>query len=399
MNVIKMKTKLIILAICPVLFLLSFNKKGPSLPRNDQQTIRYDTGSSKGPAPSGGVYKDSLVTNFFNRTAGWIASDGAITIPLANGSVLWLMCDGHINDYDKTTGSIPCLFQVRNCGLLQPANDWQWQHTKTLFGNGYKGSQSLFKFYPDDEHFSWPGAGVQIKDTIYVYCSNLKKTGDGGTFGFGSAGPDRWAKIKFPEMKVTGYMPLQSFGDKNFGYSMIKDEVSGYVYVYGEKMTVIKSKIYVARFPIKNPNTKWTFYDGSGWSVNVSRSVAIGDAPSNDVSMCRVKNKYLSFSTQFSVGCDQGKEIYVATGNNPVGPFSAPKTIYTIPDNVNGHSPFFYGICGHPEFTNSKDELLVTYDINGYGNCVTDCVNGRSDPNIYRPRGIRVPLKLIDPAL
>jgi len=379
-----------VLPILLLVFLMGFSKgvlPGKIWAKSHQKTDPF----------LGKVYQDDSITRFFNRSQGWIASDGALTIPLNDGGSLWLMGDSHFSDYDPKTGTVPCLFQVRNCVLLQPYNDWDWMHTTTFIGNG-PGIKSYFKLDPSDTYFSWPGAGVQLGDTIYVYCSNLKKINN-TTFGWGSGGLDVWGKIKYPEMTVAAYSPLQDFGGVAFGFGMIKDEKAGYVYVYGSKLNVTAGKVYVARFPISNPNEKWAFWDGRGWNKDVSQIVSIGNAPSNSMSICRVKNKYLLFTSEFSVGCDQGKRIYVATAGSPVGPFSAHRVIYSIPDNKEGHSPFFYGVFAHPEDVNSKDELLVTYDINGYDKCAVDCVNGRSDPNIYRPRGIRVPLKLIDPSL
>lgn len=343
------------------------------------------------------VYADETVTNFFKRSQGWIASDGAITVPLNDGGSLWLMGDSHFNDYDPRTGTVPCLFQVRNCALLQPKGDWNWMHTTTFIGNG-PGSRSFFKFNPSDTYFSWPGAGMQIGDTIYVYCSNLKKK-DNSTFGWTSGGTPMWAKIKYPEMEIKGYSPIQDLGDMDFGFGVVKDEKAGYVYTYGCKLSGIEGKIYVARFPVNNISARWEFWDGKHWNADITKMAIIATAPSNSVSICKVKNRYLLFTAEFSVSCDQGKRIFVASANSVTGPFLAQKAIYSIPDRKDGHSPFFYGAYPHPEDINNKDELLVTYDINGYDKCATDCVNGRSDPNIYRPRGIRVPLKLIDPAL
>jgi len=376
--------------LCPALLLLGFNKGVSPRKPSAQKHIATNPFFGK-------VYKDTNVTRFFNRSQGWIASDGALTVPLTDGGSLWLMGDSHFSDFDPNTGTVPCLFQVRNCVLLQPHNDWNWMHTSTFIGNG-PGIRSYFKLNPSDTYFSWPGAGVQIADTIYVFCSNLKKR-DNTTFGWGSGGTDMWAKIIYPEMRMAAYSPLQDFNNIAFGFSMVKNQHEGYVYVFGCKLSGVKGKLYVARFPIKNPNEKWAFWDGSTWNKDISKITSIGEAPSNSVNICKIKNKYLLFTSQFSVGCDQGKDIYVAEANSPVGPFSSQRVIYTIPDNKNGHSPFFYGVFAHSEDVNSKDELLVTYDINGYGKCATDCINGRSDPNVYRPRGIRVPLKLIDPAL
>ena len=69
--------------------------------------------------------------------------------------------------------------------------------------------------------------------------------------------------------------------------------------------------------------------------------------------------------------------------------------IYTIDDRLQGHSPFFYSAIAHPEYINKKDELLVTYAINGYGTCVPDCRNNRMNPDVYRLKAIRVPCKLL----
>lgn len=386
----KLKVYAMLMACSTLVVLFSFKNSVPPKKTTSKTHKKADPFLGK-------VYQDEDITRFFNRSQGWIASDGALTVPLTDGSSLWLMGDSHFSDFDPVTGTVPCLFQVRNCVLLQPRGDWNWMHTTTFIGKG-PGIKSYFKLNPSDTWFSWPNAGVQIGDTIYVYCSNLKKVSN-GTFGWGSGGLDMWGKIKYPEMKVVAYSPLPDCGGVAFGFSMIKDEKAGYVYVYGCKLVVTAGKLYVARFPIKDPNEKWTFWDGTGWNTDVSKMASIGKAPSNSVSMCKIKNRYLLFTSEFSVGCDQGKRIFVATASSPVGPFSSHRVIYSIPDNKNGHSPFFYGVFAHPEMVNSKDELLVTYDINGYDKCATDCVNGRSDPNVYRPRGIRVPLKLIDPSL
>src|ERR1700761_999800 len=162
--VIAMKLKFTFLSIPLALVLLTAFRV---VPAHHKPAARHKT-------PALQVYQDEAVTRFFNRSQGWIASDGALTVPLTGGGSLWLMGDSHFSDYDPKTGTVPCLFQVRNCALLQPENDWNWMHTTTFIGNG-PGIRSYFKLNPSDTYFSWPGAGVQIGDTVYVYCSNLKK--------------------------------------------------------------------------------------------------------------------------------------------------------------------------------------------------------------------------------
>lgn len=342
------------------------------------------------------VYKDSTLIKFFQRTSGWIASDGAISVPLSDGRVIWLMGDSHINDYDSATGTIPSLFQVRNSVLVQPKDDWDWHHTKTLIGNG-PGIKSFFKEIPDDDYFIWPGSGFQLGDTVYIYLANLMKTGK-GAWDWGPGGHDLWGKMKFPEMdSVVGYSDLPDLGGIAFGMGFVKDEKEGWIYAYGSKLDSVGSgMVYVARFPITNPNGPWKFWDGKNWNDDVNKSVPITYVGPG-VYVTKIRDKYVLISCELSVACDQGKEIYSTTSDSPTGPFAPLKTIYTIDDTLQGHYPFFYTVIPHPEYINDKDELLITYCINGYNPCVETFPNGRGNPDYYRPKGIRVPLKLIDP--
>ncbi|MEP6513167.1 MAG: RICIN domain-containing protein [Parafilimonas sp.] len=344
------------------------------------------------------IYCDVDANNFFRRTEGWIASDGASSIVMNDGRVLWTMGDSHIDDYFYNTGKVYCLFQVRNAALLQPANhSWHWPLTSTLIGNPYTGFQSYFKNKPDDDHWMWPGCGVQVSgnDTVYVYNQPLRKKGIGGIWDFENDSNAVWAKIRSSDMQVVQYSLLQNFNEINFGLGFIK-ESDGYVYAFGDRQTFIVSNVYVARFPASNPNAPWTFWTGSQWSSNIKDIRRVSEAASNGAAVVKYGNKYICISTEFSVGCDQGSHIYAAWSSSPTGPFTTRKIFYEIPDRLQGHIPFFYTPNAHPQFQNAADELLITYDINGYGDCVNTCHRGRMDPDLYRPKAIRVPFSLID---
>lgn len=341
------------------------------------------------------IYKDSAAINFFRRTKGWIASDGGITIRLSDGSTLWLMGDSFVDDYDSATGTVPCLFNVRNAALLQPAGDWNWRNTKTLIGNG-PGIKSYFKNNPDDKYFMWPAEGFQLNDTIYVYCASLKNEGH-GAFGFAKAGNDFFAKIKFPEMKVVAFSSLQNFGKVDFGAGFIKDEKSGFMYAYGQQLKSVENNLYVARFPISNPNSAWEFWNGNAWVKDPGelQPIAKQTLVEGTFQVKKVKDKIVLMSSALSVDCDQGKEIYASVSDNITGPFKERKTVYTIDDTLQGHYPFFYAAMIHPEFINDKDEVLITYAINGYGKCVETCINNRFNPDYYRLKAIRVSVEFI----
>src|SRR4029077_10127329 len=76
-------------------------------------------GESGAVTGGGTAHKDQAFTEFFRRTSGWTSGDGALSVPLSDGRVLWLFGDSHVDDYDPRTKTTPCLFQVRNAGLIQ----------------------------------------------------------------------------------------------------------------------------------------------------------------------------------------------------------------------------------------------------------------------------------------
>ncbi len=340
------------------------------------------------------TYVEVEGNNFFRRTKGWIASDGCATIPLVDGRVLWTMGDSDIDNYDSVKQQMTCLFQVRNSGLLQPSKtDWNWQNTQTLIGNPFPGFQSYFKNKADDDYFMWPGNGFQVEgnDTIYVYNSPLKTKGK----GWEQDGNELWAKVRSSDMKVLGYSELPDFNGINFGQG-IANLNDGYIYAFGSRQTFIYSNVYVARFPVSDPDKGWTFWTKDGWSTDIKRVKPLAEAASNGVAVCYSNNRFYIFSTEFNVGCDQGRKIYVSVGDSPTGSFTYRKEIYEIPDRLEGHSPFFYGVNAHPEFNDQRNELLITYNINGYGDCVKTCFRGWTDPDTYRPRAVRIPFEILD---
>jgi len=336
------------------------------------------------------VCKDRAFTEFFRRSSGWTAGDGALSIPLSDGRVLWLFGDSHVDDYDAASGTIPCLFQTRNAGLLHRKEDLR--NVQTLIGQG-PGFKSWFKKSDGIDSWFWPVNGFQSGDFIFVYLSSLRKTAAGGQWGFQSTGRDYWAKVSFPQMKEIAYSVLPAFDGITFGQGFVNE--GEYTYAFGGRQKGIGSDVFVARFKSAAPEGEWTFWDGHSWNANVAKAAVIARGASTSIHVCKVKNKFLLTTCAFSVACDQGKEIYMATSRGPTGPFSPLKTIFTVDDTFQGHYPFFYLPVAHPEFINQQGELLVTYSINGYEPCVSACANGRAIPDHYRPKAIRVPLDLV----
>jgi hypothetical protein len=338
------------------------------------------------------IYKDHAFTEFFRRTNGIVACDGAFSVPLSDRRVLWLFGDSYVDCYRH--GTVPCLFQVRNAGMVHQCDDLR--NVRPLIGP-HTGFKSLFKNATNEETWFWPVTGYQHADAVYIYLTQLKKAGS-GPLGFATTGQDFLAKMKFPELDDIAYLPLpfarREGHDIDFGGGFVKE--SGlYTYAFGHKRRGISLTIYLARFASTNPQTNWSFWTGTAWSDNPGDASPIAKQDATSVTVCKVKDKFVMTSSEFSVACDQGKRIYMSVSDNAAGPYSPRKEIYTIDDTWQSHYPFFYLPVVHPELINSKGDLLLTYCINGYEPCARSCIDGRLDPDHYRPRAIRVPLNLI----
>ena len=343
-------------------------------------------------------HKDIEGTNFFRRTNGLIAGDSGFSIGLSDKRVLWLFGDSYIDDMGSD-GTVPCHFEARNAAILQSAHDWSQNATKTLIGNNTNGFESLFKTEEDSKSWFWPEHGVQIKDTVYVYCPEFVATGS-GSFDFESTGNDSWCKMKFPDMTVSGYTRFQYLNGIDFGAGFVyeKDTNDKHVYAYGQKPNgqLLGRSLYVSRFLKDKPEEAFEFWDGKDWVKDVLKAHPLLDDEGDTMSVNKVKDKYVVLSTEFSIQCDQGKTIYARIGDHITGPFTKKMPIYTLEDiKYQNHYPFYYMAISHPELINDKNELLITYSINNYEPCIEGCPKGRLNPDHYRLQAIRVPIDLL----
>ena len=296
---------------------------------------------------------------------------------------------------------MPCLFQVRNAGLIRRGEGRgkkgegrrKREGAVTLVGRG-PGSRSWFRHPEDEGQWFWPVCGFQNGEVVYVYLTALRKRNREGKWDFESGGRDYWGKIKFPELEPITYSRLPEFHGIGFGQGFVKE--GKYTYAFGGKQHGLVGDVYVARFKSAEPEGDWSFWDGVKWSANVTNAAVIAQGASTSIHVCKVRDKFLLTTSAVSLACDGGREILMATSSRPTGPFSPLKVVFAINDRYRGHYPFFYFPVAHPEFINEGDELLVTYSINGYEPCVSACVKGRAIPDHYRPKAIRVPLELME---
>jgi len=334
-------------------------------------------------------YKDSLFTNYFKCTEGWIAGDGAYSIPLGNNKTLWTFGDSYIDSFDSATGMVPCLFQARNAAMLIDIGN---PSVKSTIRNS-SGEKTLFTYGKDRKFWFWPSSGFINDDTVYVFLNRLRSTGEGGMWGFAGVDTGYVAKMPADDLPAISYSILPRTDSINFGVSVIEED--GYTIIYGIRDNGFGNDLFVARFKKGNLYSNWEYFDGEEWSSDIKDIKKIHSEFTASFYILKIKNTYVLITTEFSVGCDQGKNIFAARSENPWGPFTDQHSVWQVNDTLQGHLPFFYMANAHPEFDNGNEELLITYCINGYGTCVETCNDNKMDPDVYRPKAIRVHFSLI----
>jgi hypothetical protein len=346
-------------------------------------------------------YKDAEFTEYFRRTSGWTASDGVISVPLPSGKTIWLMGDSYIDNFNPGDTTIPCLFQVRNSMLVQ--NILEPSEFVTILDNAQTGvNRTPVKVAANDNTYFWPGHGYAKGDTAIVFWQRYS----GANFTHQA---NFVAKIYTPDfadassIKELKQLPIPA--ELEFGTSVVVDSAQNFIYLYGFKKDWIIFRPLIARYPInQDVFGDWEFFNGSAWVDDATTSAQImattNDYVSPSFSVIKLQGKYYMISQDIGfLTCGLGRAIYSWESNNPEGPFTNKKLLYTIEDKYRGEYMITYNATAHPEFIRNN-ELLISYNVNGA--CTKYCEDpfaNRYNADLYRPKFIRVPLDYIDPNL
>ncbi len=341
-------------------------------------------------------HHDSVFTEYFRpNSGGWTAGDATLSVPLPDGRTIWLFGDSYLENVNTTNNTLSCLFQIRNCMVVQDSIDPAL--LTTYIDEGQSGVlRSTFKLGPNDPAILWPGHGFTDADTVYIYLDEI----DNATMSHLGL---YVAKLQLPGLQINGIYELPEHAGIIMGRAVITDTASGYRYIYGNKVNWIVWEPFVARTLIgTNILAPYQFYTGSGWSYNPYAAATVSsEYVSPGFSAFKMNNRFFILTQENGLlTCGLGREIYIMESENPWGPFTNKQLVYTIEDQFNGHYTLTYNAQAHPSFT-ENGELLVSYNINDRVDtlepfiCPSQCKNlgrDRMDADTYRPKFIRVPM-------
>lgn len=345
---------------------------------------------------------------FYSDSGGISGADGLFSIPLPDGSSLFLLGDcflGKVKDgaRDVNTPIFRNAFNLVDKGgkgtkaIIRGTIDTPLTFMEPMNEPG----DSTYRWY-------WPGHGFVRDDTIYIFALSLynvplpppspepespmdeKEKMYQAIFTFDISHIDLLS-FTYPEFKhlETHRVEINYPASKiDFGNCVLVDD--GYVYIYGTRNLPDFSKIHVARVPLSNRvfYKDWEYFTGTEWNKNINNSepLDIDISVSEQFSIFRYRNKYILL-TQERAGAD----IYTYVSDFPNRDFHNKQFIYhtTESESDTNKYVFTYNALAHRQYIEGS-RLLVSYCVNSlnFKDIFDDVEN-------YRARFLRVPMSQI----
>jgi hypothetical protein len=334
----------------------------------------------------------------FPYEQGWLGADDAYSIPLTATKSVWLFGDTFVADPATTLRSKYRAMPRNSVGISEcEANK---NCTMTYYWNKAQSPKprSFFDTGRDDMWY-WPMDGYYDGKTLYLslmIVRNKKGAGPGDPFGFEIAGtqwmvignpldsPDRWHMSSKP--LTNGGLWV---GSSTFFFDK-------YVYFYSQ-VSAGEGKGYmtVLRAPsdkLADPSKHWEYLSTDNrWHAETPQGDAshVVNEAISEMSVRYHPNirKWIAIS---GGGEFPSNRIVARTAESPIGPWSAPATIYEFPE-MNPKNPiydkdtFCYATKEHVEFGNT--EMVVTYACNSMSLQKTI-----ENMKIYRPQVVVLPV-------
>jgi len=310
-------------------------------------------------------FDKTIAAKIIQDKAGAITSgDGMYSVALPDGRSIFLMGDSYNTQVTNGTHS-KSSHMFRNSYLVYDPKTETATGIVDARGQGTNSSAAVVPGYPYENKWYWPGDGFVASDTLYIFQS-VMYMGAEGMWGFRYQ-DSHVLKYSLPEIKLEEDIELKNkpLGNELMGAAALND--GDYIYVYQQcdmdSEFVPLTYAYVARTTEATIGSSWEFWDGSTWTYDQSKQASMEGASSICISsqfnVKKIRNKYVLFSENKSLMVG---EVYSMTSDNPWGPWSHKKTLYTIPA-MESSDWYTYNAMLHPQFE-KDDMILFTIDVN-----------------------------------
>ena len=329
------------------------------------------------------------------RKRGWLGADGATSVPLGEGKILWLFGDtilGSISQEGKRTGTI-----IRNsiglhdvsCGLPGTVL-YYWDLTDGVPGSFFM-AENFEKGY-----CYWPLAGASVDGELFVFASQIYGH-DIESFRAGNLhvlhypnpldSPTAW-DMSITDLGVGGnhqHFCSAAYVEKPYIYLLGFDD--GAMSEPAHRRMVL-ARAHIERLKKDRGREALEFW------IHSDKGKIWAEEPDNLVTLFTpgVTETAVQFFPQWKQYCvitmDEQGIIYIVSAPSLTGPWSKALKIFEIPEMARNKDYFPTASKAHPELAVDEDELVITYVIN-----TNNFYSLFTDPDIYYPRFVRVKLR------
>jgi hypothetical protein len=334
------------------------------------------------------VYEDTTFNQLFTRSGdGFTGGDGTYSVLLPDGRTVWIFGDTFLGEVaaDSTRIRTEPMY-IRNTFVVQNG-----ENLDTIYRGSSVNSKTLITppavleskgEITEDSLWYWPGDGFIKDDELHVFVSEFHQFGD-NMWDFEWLG-GALASFSLPDLKQTSIyeIPDEKLGGTHFGHAVYEGDQ--FLYIYGLK----EGFPYAARIQEGNIEADWEYYSDGKWIKDVSEATPVLEVGgSEQFSVFKIEESYY-FLTQLG---GFSNEIWVYQSDHPYDwEPSRGNLIYTIELPFDNSELFTYNTLAHPQFINQEGELLISYNTNSHR-----LQDHFENAHIYKPRFIRVPLKLL----
>jgi hypothetical protein len=298
----------------------------------------------------------------FRSDPRWLGSDGAYSIDLGQGRVLWLFGDTFISTSFLNTRRLSRM--IRNSVGLQRGYDPS--AASMAFTWRTEGGRPRAFFPEDDGTWFWPGHGIALEDRLIIFLTATRSTSEG--LGFEHTGW-RAVSISNPERPPSEWQlkwldtPENSFGLVVSG-SVIR--IEGHIYAFGVQEP--DHTIHAVRWPTAQvmegdlSRPQWWTGEEEAWVLQqnlLARPSPLFSEGQNEFTVHYepLLDQFLEIQT---VGFGQA-DLGFRRAVSPVGPWTPVERFYR-PEECGTSATLIYAAKAHPHMTGA--DLVLTYATN-----------------------------------
>lgn len=327
-----------------------------------------------------------VADQLFQRDPHWVGGDGASSVVLGDGRILWLFGDTWVDPTGTRTRQGARM--ISNSVAIQTGTDPATASIQFYWHRAADGSPApIVPDEADERH--WFGNGVRVGDRLILFLNRLRSTTTG--IGFESVGWVAWM-VENPDADPSNWRIVRLSTPTNplgvlVGFAAVL-RLDEYVVAFGSQDPVKSHPIYAVRWPAQKvgegdlANPEWWAGDLLGWVPDSSpapRQPLFGDGQSDlTIHWDTATEQFLSFQTHGFGPAD----VTIRAAPKLTGPWSQPRLVYR-PSDYYRPNVMIYSAKAHPDLTGA--DLVLTYATNTF-----QFDEHFSDAQIYYPRFVRL---------